>query len=149
MDAGNHQLLVCWRILQHLILDHVSYGGPWLTCRPIHRSIHRSILDRVSVDIRSSTGRYIGRVPTDVSTDTPIGRYTWRFTDTWPIFDRYLTDTWLILDRYLTDTWPILQRYFTSVHTRLTRDRYRSIYRSIVLVDICIGWRQNATNAFY
>ena len=34
--------------------------------------IHRSILDRVSVDTRSSIGRYIGRVSTDVSTDSPL-----------------------------------------------------------------------------
>ena len=58
-------------------------------------------LDRVLVDTRSSIGQYIGRVLTDVSTDNPIGRNTWRFTDTWPIF----------------------HRCFTSVDTRPTRDR--------------------------
>ena len=63
-------------------LDHVSYGGPRPIHRSIYRSIHRSILGRVSVDTRSSIGRYIGPVSTDVSTDTPIDRYTWRFTDT-------------------------------------------------------------------
>ena len=96
--------------IYEVFLDHVSYRGP----RPIYRPIHRSILDRVSVDTRSSIGRYIGRVSTDVSTDNPIGRNTWRFTDTWPILDRYLTDTWSLLDRYLTDTWPIFHRCFTD-----------------------------------
>ena len=62
-------------------VDHVSYGGPRPMHQPIyrsiHRSIHRSIFDRVSVDTRSSIGRYIGRVSTDVLTDTAIGPYTW------------------------------------------------------------------------
>ena len=55
----------------------------------IHRSIHRPILNQVSVeyrpsignvlaDARSSIGRYIGGVSADISTDTPIGRYSWR-----------------------------------------------------------------------
>ena len=41
-------------------MDHVSYGGA--------RPIYRSILGRVSVDTRSSTGS----VSTDVSTDSPL-----------------------------------------------------------------------------
>ena len=114
-------------------LDHVSYGGPRPIHRSIYRSIHRSILSRVSVDTRSSTGRYIGPVSTDVSTDTPIDRYTWRFTDTWPILDRYLTDTSPILHRYFTDISPMLHRYFTSVDTRPTRDRLVNV---LVSVDI-------------
>ena len=54
---------------------------------------YRSIIGRVSVDTPSSIGRYRGRLSTDASTDTPIGRYTWRLTDTLPILDQYLTDT--------------------------------------------------------
>ena len=77
--------------------DHVSYGGPPPMHRSIYQSIQRSILDRLSVDTRSSIGRYIGRVSTDVSTDTPIGRYTWWFTDTSPILHRYCTDASPIL----------------------------------------------------
>ena len=60
--------------------------------------LHRSILDRVSVDTRSSIGRYIGRVSTDVSTDTAIYRLKYLvahrdFTDTSPILHRCFTDT--------------------------------------------------------
>ena len=86
------------------IWDHVSYGGPRPMHRPIYRSIHRSILDRVSVDTRSSIGRYIGRVSTDVSTDTTIGRYTWWLTETSPRLHRYFTDTATMLHRHLTFT---------------------------------------------
>ena len=116
-------------------LDHVSYGGP----RPIHRSIyrsiyrsiHRSILGRASVDTRSSTGRYIGRVSVEYRSsidrciDRCIDRYSYRsiylavhryFTDTWPILDRHFTDTSSILHRYFTDASPILYigRYSTD-----------------------------------
>ena len=38
--------------------DHVSYRGPRPIHWPIYRSIHRSILDRVSVDTLPSIGRY-------------------------------------------------------------------------------------------
>ena len=78
--------------------DHVSYGGPPPMHRSIYQSIQRSILDRVS---------------TDVSTDTPIGRYTWWFTDTSPI------PHW-----YFTDTAPMLHRYFSSyIGRHLTESR--------------------------
>ena len=40
--------------------------------RSIQRWIHQSILDRYSVEIRSSIRRYIGGVSTDVSTDSPL-----------------------------------------------------------------------------
>ena len=104
---------------------HVSYRGPRPMHRPIYRSIHRAILDRVSVDTRSSIGRYIGRVSTDVSTDTAIGRYTWWLTETSPIFRRYFTDTA-----------PMLHRYFSSYigrHSTETRavDKCPSIGRCI------------------
>ena len=113
-------------------LDHVSYGGP----RPIHRSIyrsiyrsiHRSILGRASVDTRSSTGRYIGRVsveyrpmyrpmyrPIGVSVDILGGS---------PILHRYLTDTWPTLHRYFIDTSPIFHRCFTDTLHRSILDRY-------------------------
>ena len=89
-------------------LDHVSYGGP----RPIHRSIyrsiyrsiHQSILGRASVDTRSSTGRYIGRV--SVEYRSSIGRVSVEYRPMYrlillsvdilggsPILYRYLTDT--------------------------------------------------------
>ena len=101
-----------------------------------------------SVDTRPSISRYSieYRSIYRSSTDRCIDRYSYRsiylaihryLTDTWPIFDRYLTDTWLILDRYLTDASPIL---YIGRHSTDTRP---------VSVDICIGWRQNATNAFY
>ena len=45
------------------------------------------------VDTWSSMGRYINWVLTDASTDTPIGRYAWWFTETYQQF----TDTSLIL----------------------------------------------------
>ena len=77
----------------------------------------QAILDRVSVDMRSSIGRYIGRVSTDVSTDTPIGRYTWWLTETSPI-----------LCRYFIDIAPMPHRYFTFTECI---GWYRSIYRLI------------------
>ena len=87
MWHGPTQKIICTCDVQYM--DHVSYGGPRPIYRPMYRliqwSIHRSILDRVSVDTRSSIGQYIGGVSTDVSIDTLIGRYTWRFTDTSPI----------------------------------------------------------------
>ena len=82
--------------------DHVSYRG----ARPMHRSIYR-----VSI---------LGRVSTDVSTDTPIGRYTWWFTETSPILYLYFTDTLLILRRYYTDASPIL--YFRRVYWLISVD---------------------------
>ena len=79
---------------------------------------YRLILDRLQVDIsveyRWSVDRCIA--------DTPLGRYTWRFTDTLPIIDRYLT--------YIS---PMLHRYFTSVDTPPTRDRQ---VNALVSVDI-------------
>ena len=125
--------------------------------RAIYRSIHQSILDRVSVDARSSIGRYIGRVSTDVSTDTAIGRYTWWLTETSPRLHRYCTDAsptlylhrvyWLIsvdisVDT-LVDTRPTLDRSInalvsfdvpadTLVDTSVDSIKYRSIYRWIV-----------------
>ena len=99
-------------------LDHVSYGGP----RPIHRSIyrsiyrsiHRSILGRASVDTRSSTGRYIGRVSVEYR---PMYRPILLSVDILggsPILHRYLTDTWPTLHRYFIDTSPIFHRCFTD-----------------------------------
>ena len=87
---------------------HVSYRGPRPMHWPIYRSIHRAILGRVLVDTRSSIGRYIGQVSTNVSTDTPIGRYTWWLTESSPIFRRYFADTSPILHRYCTDASPTL-----------------------------------------
>ena len=63
-----------------------------------------SIVDQVSVDTRSSIGRYIGQASTNVSTHAPIGQYTWWFTETSLILHRYCTDTAPV--RYLTDTIP-------------------------------------------
>ena len=120
--------------------DHVSYGGPPPMHRSIYRSIKRSILDRLSVDTRSSIGRYIGRV-----SDRCIDRYSYRsiylvvhryFTDTSPILHRYFTNTSLILHRYFTDTAPMLYQYFGSHigrHSTETRavDKFSSIGRCI------------------
>ena len=44
--------------------------------------MYRPILDGVWVDTRSSINQYIGRVSTDVSSDTPIGQYAWWLTET-------------------------------------------------------------------
>ena len=82
--------------------DHVSYGGPPPMHRSTYRSIQQLILDRLSVDTRSSIGRYIGRV-----SDRCIDRYSYRsiylvahrdFTDTWPILHWYCTDSSLTLN---------------------------------------------------
>ena len=125
--------------------------------QPIYRSIHRSILDGVSVDTRSSINRYIGRVSTDVSSDTPIGRYTWWLTETSPILDQYFTDIapmlylhrvyWLISVDISVDTLvdtPLVDKclvsvdvsadtlVYTSVDTSVDSIKYWAIYRWIV-----------------
>ena len=96
----------------------------------IYQSIHWSILDWVSVDTRSSIGRYIGRVSTDVSTDTPIGRYTWWLTETSPM-----------LHRYFTDTSPILHRYCTNASLTLNLHRVYWLISVNILFDTLIELR--------
>ena len=54
---------------------------------------YRLVVNQVLVDTQSSIGRYISQVLTDVSTDTPISRYTWWFTRTSPILHQYFTFT--------------------------------------------------------
>ena len=80
-----------------------------------------SISTDASVDTRSSVGRYIGGVSTDVSTDTPIGRYIWRFTDTAP---SVLVDIGIYIS------------VDTSVDTRPTLDRSINDISTDRLVDI-------------
>ena len=123
-------LCLLWTNMQaiKLLKDHVSYEGPRPMYWPIYRLIHQSILDRVSVDTRSSINRYIGRVLTDVSTDTHIGRYTWWRTETSPI-----------LEWYFTDTAPMLHRHFTFTECI---GWYWSIYRSIHWLTL--NWSINA-----
>ena len=82
--------------------------------------MHQSILDWVSVDTRSSIGWYISRVSTDVSTNTPIGQYTWWFTETSPIHVHYLHQVyWLISVNIsvdtLVDTGPTLDRTINAL----------------------------------
>ena len=60
--------------------DHVSHGA---RDRCIGRYIsqystkYRWSIDRVLVGAWFNIGRYINRVSSNISTDTPIGRYSW------------------------------------------------------------------------
>ena len=76
------------------VSDHVYCKWPRSTCRPIHRSIYRStvkvLVDRLSVDSRSTIGR--------------------SSTDIWPILDRCLTDTWPIIHWQLIATYRPIYR---------------------------------------
>ena len=110
-------------------MDHVSYGGPRTIHRLIYRSIHRSILSRVSVDTQSSTGRYI--IP--VSTNSPLN-------DTHGVGQHIDRDTvsgisvnyWLYISRLLVKYWSILDRLSTCARSSIDRysAEYRPMYRS-------------------
>ena len=147
--------------------------------RSIYQSIHRSILDRVLVDTRSSIGRYATeyrpmyrlihrRILLSVDGGSLIlHRY---FTDTSPILHRYFTDTspilylhrmyWLISVNILVDIsvdtrsvdrcssigryisrqigLHLGRQYLVSVDTSVYNIQYRSIYQSIVSVDLSV-----------
>ena len=112
-------------------LDHVSFRVPRLIRRPMHRSMYRSILDRLSTDMR----------PTCL--DRYIDRYTrWSIVKLsvkhrWSIGERHLyrpigvsvdvsVDTQLIyqpsIDRYTVDTRPILGRVSGEISIDISTD---------------------------
>ena len=94
-----------------------------------HSTKYRSSIDCYTVDTRLSIGRYISWVSTDISTDTPIGRYSWRSP---------------ILHQYFTDTSPIYRSIYRSRHRSIYRSGqlsiYLSIHQSIVFITIRIWW---------
>ena len=82
--------------------------------------------------------RYIGRVSTNVSADTPIGGYIWWLTETSPIPLQYFTDTAPILHRYIPSPSVLVDigRYigqYIGRHSTDTRvvDKCSSVVRCI------------------
>ena len=91
-------------------------------CRPIYRSIQRSIVGGHQGDSRSIVGRQ--SVETRPIQRSIVGRQS---VETRTIFGRHSVETWsivfpdvsrpiqLFVHRYFTDTSPIVRRYFTDV----------------------------------